>query len=112
MPIEMFHEGGNVVRLEIGGRLTRAEFARSARIPANTEGVRVSDVERAGASAGKLFPNDIITEVRFPGPRRAVKSVADLQEALRTLKSGDIVSLMVFNVVPPQSTRVVNIQIP
>jgi hypothetical protein len=25
----MFHEGGNVVRLEIGGRLTRAEFARS-----------------------------------------------------------------------------------
>ena len=25
----MFHESGNVVRLEIGGRLTRAEFARS-----------------------------------------------------------------------------------
>jgi serine protease Do len=99
-------------RLGIAVEPLTPEFARQNRIPATRQGVRVADVERSGVSSGKLFENDIITDVLHPGPRRAVTSVAELQAVLKSLKSGEIVSLYVFNPLPPQTPRVVNIKMP
>ena len=40
----------------------------------------------------------MILEVLYPTPRKRVKSVADLQSVVKGLKSGDYISLLVFNV--------------
>jgi len=48
--------------------------------------------------------------VLYPTPRRAIKSVEDLQSVVKNLKSGDYVSLMVFAAGPNGGNRVVNLR--
>ena len=74
-------------------------------------GVLVSDVAATSPARDKLLSGEVITDILFPGPRRAIKSVADLQSALLLLKSGEYVSLSVTDLTQagPQS-RVVNIK--
>ena len=88
------------------------EMAAQARIPTPVRGVMVSDVTPAGPADEKLFPNDVITEVLYPLPRRTINSPSDLESVLRPLKNGEYISLSVFNLGDRQhAPRIVNIQI-
>ncbi len=72
-------------------------FVRAAGIPTTVKGVRVASVDVGSGARGKLFDSDVITEIVFPRPRRAVRTTADLQQALSGLKAGDVITLGVFN---------------
>ena len=75
-------------------------------------GVRVSGVAEDGPARDKLAAgSDIVLEVLYPTPRRAVKTVSDLQTVLSGLKDGDYVSLLVRNMDPRVGERVVNIRV-
>jgi serine protease Do len=88
------------------------EFRSAKQLSGDRDGVRVAAVDAAGPAARRLFPNDVITAVLFPTPRKDVHSVTDLQAVLSRAKDGDIVSLQVFNPdVPQAATRVVNIRV-
>lgn len=89
--------------------LTDAQM-RQARIPSTVHGVRVSDIDVAGTARGKLFESDIITEVVYPRPRRAITTTAELQAALRDLKAGDVITLSVYNA-ESQTNRVETVRI-
>jgi serine protease Do len=100
-------------KLGIAVEPVTTDFAREFSLTSDQKGLRVVDVTHAGPSYGKLFENtDVITEVMYPGPRRAVHSVADLQQEVDGLKAGDVISLFVVSVSPQGSTsRVVNVRI-
>ncbi len=84
----------------------------SARMKLDGRGVRVTDVTEDGPARDKLAPgSDIVLEVLYPTPRRAVKTVNDLQGVLSGLKDGDYVSLLVRNMDPRVGERVVNIRV-
>ena len=85
-------------------------FTRGANIPATVKGIRVSSVDVGSGARGKLVDSDVITEVVYPRPRRAVRTVADLQQALAGLKAGDVITLSIFNA-RQQSNRVETIRI-
>ena len=75
-------------------------------------GVFVIKVDEDGPARDKIAPGgDIVLEVLYPTPKRAVKSVGDLQAAVGALKEGDYVSLLVQSVDPRVGQRVVNIRI-
>jgi serine protease Do len=62
-------------------------------------GVRVTDVQSDGPARGKLAPGqDVILEITYPGTRRPVKSVADLQAVVESLKPGDYIGLNVLRI--------------
>ncbi len=86
------------------------DFAREARVPASIKGVRVSQVDVGSGARGKLFDSDIITEIVYPRPRRAVRTPAELLAALSSLNAGDVITLGVFNVAN-QSNRVETIRV-
>ena len=76
------------------------------------KGVRVGEVSQEGPAKDKLFAgSDVILEVLYPTPRKSIKSVADLQTVLGTLKPGDYVSLLVFAAGPGGGNRVVNLRV-
>lgn len=84
----------------------------SQRMKLDGRGVRVTGVAEDGPARDKLAPgSDIVLEVLYPAPRRAVKTVADLQSVLGALKEGDYVSLLVRNMDPRVGERVVNIRV-
>jgi serine protease Do len=88
------------------------EIAAQARIPAPVRGVMVTDVNLGGPAEDKLFRNDVITEVLYPAPARAINTPSDLQAVLSHLKSGDYISLKVFQLSDStHSPRIVNLQI-
>ena len=90
-----------------------ADFTRQFNLTASQRGLRVKDVAHNSPAYGKLFANaDVITEIMYPGPRRPVRSAADLQRALDSLKTGDVISLFVVTVSPQApTTRVVNLRV-
>ncbi len=76
------------------------------------KGVRVGEVSPDGPARDKLSAgSDIIVEVLYPTPRRAIKSVTDLQAVVSGLKTGDYVSLLVFAIGPNGGNRVVNLRV-
>jgi serine protease Do len=89
--------------------LTEA-FARAASIPSTVKGVHVASVDVGSGARGKLFDSDVITEIVYPRPRRAVRTTADLQQALSGLKAGDVITLGVFNA-QQQANRVETIRV-
>jgi serine protease Do len=97
---------------KIGVRLEpiSIEFARANKIPEANRGVRVVDVNASGPARNELFQNDIITAVLFPGPRKEVRSVDDLQSVLSRAKDGDHISLLIFDA-QRNTTRVANIRV-
>jgi serine protease Do len=89
-----------------------AELAAQARMQTPVRGVMVSDVTAGGPADEKLARNDVITEVIYPGPRRAINTTTDLQQWLSRLRPGDYVSLSVFSLADPtHSPRIVNMQL-
>ena len=88
------------------------EIAAQARVPAPVRGVMVADVTPGGPADDKLARNDVITEVLYPTPRRAINTPSDLQQVLGRLKDGDYVSLSVYSLADPQhAPRIVNLQV-
>lgn len=88
-----------------------AELLAQLKLP---NGVRVTEVASGSPAKDKLNPGaDVITEVMFPGPKRAVKTAAELQAIIAGLKDGEFVSLMVMTYDIPSGYRnahVVNIR--
>jgi serine protease Do len=106
--------GGGTVHPALGISVApvSTEMAAQARMPAPVRGVMVTDVIPGGPSEDKLFRNDVITEVLYPAPARAINTPSDLQQALGRLKNGDYISLRVFSLSEPtHATRIVNLQI-
>jgi serine protease Do len=88
------------------------EIAAQARMPAPVHGVMVTDVIQGGPADDKLFKNDVITQVLYPGQPRTVNTPTDLQQALGALKNGDYISLRVFQLQDPtHEPRIVNMQV-
>ena len=57
----------------------------------------MSDVKPTGPAYGKLFSDQtILLQVINPGPRRDLKSPADLDAVLSRLHDGDLVTFMVY----------------
>ncbi len=85
----------------------------AARLKTNGRGVRVSEVADDGPARDKIAPkSDIVLEVLYPTPRRAIKNVGDLQAAVSGLKDGDYISLLVQSLDPRGGgQRVVNIRV-
>ncbi|MBA2685153.1 MAG: Do family serine endopeptidase [Gemmatimonadaceae bacterium] len=85
-------------------RASRAEVTDAQR------GLVVMSVDALGPSYQKLFAeSDVIVRVLNPMPH-AIRTVADLDTSISRLKSGDVVSLLVYNTQQKQS-RVVNLRI-
>jgi serine protease Do len=59
-------------------------------------GLIVRSVAQRGPSFQRLSPNEIIDEVLYP-VRRDIKSVADLEQALAGVKSGQVVTLKLWD---------------
>ena len=88
-----------------------AELATRLNLAADRRGILVTDVVPLGPGYGKLLSQDVIFEVLFPAPRRAVRTPAELQQILGRLRTGDYISLNVRNLAQGGSERVVNIRI-
>ncbi|MBM4193389.1 MAG: PDZ domain-containing protein [Gemmatimonadetes bacterium] len=76
------------------------------------KGVLVTRVAPGSTGEGKLFPGDVIGEVRFP-TRAPVTTVAELQRELGKLKAGQFVGLVVYSSGRDGATasRVVNLRL-
>lgn len=97
--------------LGISMQAVPADIAQKASLDPAKRGVLVTDVVPLGPSYQKLGAQDVIYEVLYPGPRRPIKSVTDLQSVLSKLKSGDYISLNVHSLAQGAGDRVVNIRI-
>jgi len=88
------------------------EIAAQARVSTPVRGVMVADVTPGGPADEKLSRNDVITEVLYPTPRRAINTPSDLQAVLSRLKDGDYISLSVYSLADPtHAPRIVNLQV-
>ncbi|HET9423971.1 MAG TPA: trypsin-like peptidase domain-containing protein [Gemmatimonadaceae bacterium] len=75
-----------------------ASLVRQGGIPSEARtGLLVREVAPRGPSYQKFGPYDIIEEVLYP-VRRDVRSIADLEQALSGLKSGQVVTLRIYAV--------------
>ena len=76
------------------------------------QGIVVSDVSVSGPAYQKLFADQtILLDVINPGPRRTLRSPGDLDAVLSGLKSGDLISFLVYDIGTRGSTRVVTLQV-
>jgi S1-C subfamily serine protease len=88
------------------------ELAAQARLPMPVRGVLVTDVIPGGPAERELGPNDVITEILYPAPRRLVSTPAEFEDALKRIKTGEHISLSVFSLRDgPTQTRVVNLRV-
>jgi serine protease Do len=85
--------------------VTRARIAEPYR-----RGLIVSDVSVTGPSYRKLFTDQtILVQVINPGPKRDIRSAADLDAILGRLRSGDLVTFLVYDLGqegPPRAVTV------
>ena len=89
------------------------ELITRARIPeAFRRGLLVSEVNVSGPAYRRLIADrSIITSVINPGPRRDLRTPADLDAVLSRLKSGDLVTVMVFIIGLDETARAVTLQV-
>jgi len=87
--------------------VTRARLAEPYR-----RGLIVSDVSVTGPSYRKLFADGtILLQVINPGPRRELRSAEDLDAVLSRLRSGDLVTFMVYDLGQDGPPRAVTVQV-
>jgi serine protease Do len=88
-----------------------AQVAQAAKL-STSRGIVVTDVVPLGPAQDKLQERDVITEVIFPAPRRAINSPQELQAAIAGLRNGQYISLNVFNLDDPSHTpQIVNLRV-
>ena len=74
-------------------------------------GLLVTDVNTGGPAYKKLIEErDIIVEILNPAPRHAVTSQGDLDQTINSLKSGQYVTVLVYNI-DGRATRVESIRV-
>jgi serine protease Do len=99
-------------RLGITVAPVSADFASRARLKdAAAHGVRVMKVTGSGPAYKQLVENDIILSELFPA-KRDIRSVSDLDQAISSIKDGDVIELLVC--APTQQgcvTRAVSLQV-
>ncbi len=107
--------GASANKLGISLEPLSAENARAARLDPSVQGLLVTEVTPAGPAdrdGGLIAGIDVITDVINPGPRRPVRTVADLQQALNRVGSGEYLSLVVVFAGQGGATeRVVNLRV-
>ncbi|HJQ19018.1 MAG TPA: Do family serine endopeptidase [Gemmatimonadaceae bacterium] len=98
-------------RLGITVQGVPAQIAQDSRVTDEARrGLFVSAVSSRGPAYRELFANqDIILRVLHP-MRRDIRTAADLDQVLRSLKAGDVLSLVVYTL-GAQSTRVVTLTV-
>jgi serine protease Do len=75
-------------------------------------GLLVSDVSVTGPSYRKLLADaTILVQVINPGPKRDLRSAADLDAVLSRLNRGDLVTFMVYDVGQDSPPRAVTVQV-
>jgi serine protease Do len=88
-----------------------AEQVRAASVSDDERGVVVSDIDLNGPAYGRIGTYSVITRVLHPVEKR-VRTVDDLQSVLSSAKTGDIVSLLTYDLRDERKqTRVVNIRV-
>ena len=89
------------------------EVVRGARLTeAVRKGLIVSDVSVTGPAYRKLYADQtIVLSVINPGPKRELHSAADLDAVLSKLNSGDLLTLMVYDIGGDGSTRAITLQV-
>jgi serine protease Do len=92
--------GESSEKLGVSVEPVSTEFAQQFNLPSEDRGLRITDVDDAGPAHNKLAQTDIIVAVLYPEPRRPIHTVADLQTALEHEKTGDYVTLLVYQVDP------------
>ncbi|MBA3889131.1 MAG: Do family serine endopeptidase [Gemmatimonadaceae bacterium] len=90
-------------------------FAQQASVPAAyRSGLLITEVEPAGpAYRARITPRaEIIGRVLNPAPQRDVRSVADLEQALASVRSGDPITLLLYSLSGGEwTTRVVSLPV-
>ncbi|HEX9693145.1 MAG TPA: trypsin-like peptidase domain-containing protein [Gemmatimonadales bacterium] len=106
------HEDASTAGQKLGIAVEPLNDRWAARFTDDATGVVVTDVDPDGPSRGRLFPVDqasgmltLITHVE--GTR--VKTPADLNEALKSVRAGSVVSLRVVRAAPDQTGRLVTL---
>jgi serine protease Do len=102
-------------KLGLSVQALTAELVKEIGYPAGTRGLMVTSVDENGPAYGELWnpgpslPPAIITDVEG----KAVQSEADLRNALKGVKDGDVLSLKVLRLTGPKTSTklVVRIQI-
>jgi serine protease Do len=90
------------------------EFATQGRIPTQyRRGLLVTDVSLTGPARNSLVEGtDIIVRVLNPQPARDIRSATDLVGVLDRLRTGDLVTLLVYDARPQAaSTKVVTLRV-
>ena len=85
------------------------DMLRRANLDNGQRGLLVTDVLNSGPAHQRLNEGDIILEVINPGPRRAIRSVADFEKVLDGVDRGEYVSLFVYSP-RARATTVVNVR--
>jgi serine protease Do len=86
-------------------------FATEARIPAQyRRGLVVTNVSPSGPAYRELRQNDIIVGTLYP-TKRDIASAADLDQALSSLKRGDVIEFKVWTPGNPGATRAVSLEV-
>ena len=101
-------------RLGISLEPVSAEIVRQFNLAEADRGLLVTNVSVNGpARRARLGPNDIIVEVVYPQPRRAVRTAADLRAALSRLRDGEFISLRVVQLSRDgrTSSHIVNLRV-
>ncbi|MCC7003335.1 MAG: trypsin-like peptidase domain-containing protein [Gemmatimonadaceae bacterium] len=99
-------------RLGISVEPVTAEIVQASKMPEQYRGVRVSQIEAGGpAEKSALRAGDVIVQV-LPAKTK-ISAPADLQNALRNVKTGDYISLLVYRPVlnGGGTTAVVNLRV-
>jgi serine protease Do len=104
---------GDRVRVGFSVQPVPEEFARDADLAATDRGLLVTDVSATGPARGLVARGtDVVTDVIHP-VRKKLKTAADLQSVLSSLKPGDVVSLRIYGTAEPLiGARVVNLRVP
>jgi serine protease Do len=87
------------------------DFASEFRIPAEyRRGLVVTSVQPAGPAYRELRQNDVIIGLLYP-TKRDITSAADLDQALSSLKRGDVVEFKIWTPGNPGATRAVSVEV-
>jgi serine protease Do len=101
-------------RLGITVSPVTSDFADQARLSdAARKGVLITAVSGRGPAYGQLTRNDIILGELYPA-KRDIRSVSDLDQALASVKAGDVIELLVCYPSPQTrtcQTRAVSLQV-
>jgi serine protease Do len=101
-------------KLGITAQPVPEELAADRRLPVQyRRGLLVTDVSLTGPARSSLNEGtDVIVRVLNPQPARDIRSATDLENVLSRVKSGDLVTLLVYDSRPQVSaTRVVTLRI-